>query len=107
LSVGLIPILLLPQIGTFTFALSNNNAYVYPNPYKKGDAKFGGNYIYFGNVSYGAVIKIYNIAGELVDTIDAGQSWNVSNIASGVYIYTVTGGSGGKKVGKIGITKWE
>jgi len=57
-------------------------------------------------VSENAVIKIYTIAGELIiDEIKAGQSWDVRNIASGVYIYTVTGGGGGKSVGKIGIMK--
>jgi len=116
LSVGLIPILL-PQSGistsTPTFTSDNNNVKVYPNPYKKGDANFGGDYIYFDYVSQGAVIKIYNIAGELIKKIDVdvveAQKWNISreNIASGVYIYAVTGGSGGKSVGKIGITKWE
>ncbi|MBU1754119.1 T9SS type A sorting domain-containing protein, partial [bacterium] len=58
-----------------------------------------------------AVIKIYNIAGELIKEIDVNavelQRWNISqeNIASGIYIYTVTGGSEGKSVGKIGIVK--
>ncbi|MEK9149017.1 MAG: T9SS type A sorting domain-containing protein, partial [Candidatus Desantisbacteria bacterium] len=90
---------------TKTFSLNNNDGYAYPNPYKEGVTNFAGGKVSFGGVSEGAVIKIYNIAGELVDTIDAGQSWNVQNIASGVYIYTVTGGSGGKSVGKIGIVK--
>ena len=32
--------------------------------------------------------------------------WDINNIASGVYIYVVTGGGGGgKSVGKIGIVK--
>ncbi|MDI6752738.1 MAG: T9SS type A sorting domain-containing protein [bacterium] len=107
-----------PHFSTFTlagtptvsiFAPNNNSVKVYPNPYKKNDAKFGGDYIYFGNVSYGAVIKIYNIAGELIKEIDVDEAiekWDVRGIASGVYIYTVTGGSRGKSVGKIGITKW-
>ena len=98
---------------TSIFASDNNNVKVYPNPYKKGDPKFGGDYIYFGNVSQGAVIKIYNIAGELIkeideiDVVNCRQKWNISqeNIASGVYIYTVTGGGDGKSVGKIGIIK--
>jgi len=114
LSVGLIPILL-PQSGTSTgtptFTSDNNNVKVYPNPYKKGDARFGGAGVYFENISAGCSIKIYNIAGELVEEIDNPASgkvlWDTNNIASGVYIYAVTGGSGGKSVGKIGITKWE
>ena len=102
-----------PHFSTFTlggtstpiFASNNNNVYVYPNPYKK---KFAGDYIYFSNVSQEAVIKVYNIAGELIKTIDKyPYKWNISqeNIASGVYIYIVTGGSGGKSTGKIGIVK--
>lgn len=112
---GLFPIIVIPLIGTptvstSTFTSSNNNVKVYPNPYKKGDANFGGDYIYFDNVSQGATIRIYNIAGELIKEIgvvECPQRWNVSceNIASGVYIYTVTGGDGGKSVGKIGVIR--
>ncbi|MDI6752356.1 MAG: DUF5050 domain-containing protein [bacterium] len=92
------------------FAGDNNKVIVYPNPYKKGDAKFGGDIIWFKDVSSGSTIKVYTIAGELVDEIKVTvnpQSWKISDkkIASGVYIYTVTGGSGGKSVGKIGIIK--
>ena len=111
LSAGLIPILFQSGAPTLlTYAQNNNNVKVYPNPYKKGDDNFGGNTIFFANVSQGAVIKIYNIAGELVKDIpvtNCPQEWNISGekIASGVYIYTVTGGSGGKSVGKIGIVK--
>ncbi|MEK9149370.1 MAG: T9SS type A sorting domain-containing protein, partial [Candidatus Desantisbacteria bacterium] len=111
LSVGFL--ILLPQLGTSTaplFAVNNNSVKVYPNPYKKNDANFGGDIIWFNQVSQGAVIKIYNIAGELIKEIevrDNPQKWNISQekIASGVYIYCVTGGSGGKSVGKIGIVK--
>jgi hypothetical protein len=61
-------------------------------------------------MSNGAIIKIYNIAGELVKEIPvtkSPQEWNISQekIASGVYVYVVTGGGGGKSVGKIGIVK--
>ena len=50
------------------------------------------------------------IAGELVDKIEATsdpQDWKVSDkkLASGVYIYVVTGRGGGKSCGKIGIIK--
>ncbi|MBU0569122.1 PEGA domain-containing protein, partial [bacterium] len=90
------------------FAINNNDVYVYPNPYKEGKTNFDGDYIYFSQVSQEAVIKIYNIVGELIKTIDkCPYEWNISseNIASGVYIYVVTGGGGGKSVGKIGIVK--
>ena len=115
LSVGLIPVLL-PQSGistsTPTFVLNNDNVKVYPNPYKKNNPSFSNpeGCVYFKDVSQDAVIKIYTIAGELVKEINATEArpfWDVNNIASGVYIYVVTGGLGGKSVGKIGITKWE
>ncbi len=93
-----------------TFAPNNNNVFVYPSPYKKGDSKFGGNYIYFSRVSKGAIIKIYNIVGELIKEIEVTenpQPWKIvnENIASGIYIYTVTGGNNGKSIGKIGIIR--
>ncbi|MEW6619684.1 MAG: right-handed parallel beta-helix repeat-containing protein [bacterium] len=96
--------------GTPTFAPTNNDAFAYPNPWRKNDAKMGGRYISFGNVRQGSVIRIYSIAGELIDEIevtDCTQKWDVlnKNLASGIYIYTVTGGGGGRKVGKFGIIK--
>jgi hypothetical protein len=91
-------------LGLVTFAPDNNHVKVYPNPCKKS------NTINFANMSNGAIIKIYNIAGELVKEIPvtkSPQEWNISEgkIASGVYVYVVTGGGGGKSVGKIGIVK--
>ncbi|MBI4752843.1 T9SS type A sorting domain-containing protein [Candidatus Desantisbacteria bacterium] len=110
---GIIP-LLWTLVGTPTilFASDNNSVFCYPNPWKKNSSNFGGDYIKFDKVSQGAYIKIYNIAGELVKEIpvtEYPQRWNIANekIASGVYIYTVTGGGEGKSVGKIGIVKWE
>ncbi len=95
---------------TLLFAPTNNNAFAYPNPWKKNDLKQGGEYILFDRVSSGATIRIYNIVGELINKIDVTecpQKWDIlnKNIASGVYIYVITGGGGGKKVGKIGIVK--
>ncbi|MEW6482475.1 MAG: carboxypeptidase regulatory-like domain-containing protein [bacterium] len=96
--------------GTPTFASNNNNAIVYPNPYKEGDARQGGGFIHFTNITQNSVIKIYNIAGEEIKKIEVDEpdeKWEVKkeNIASGVYIYCITGGGGGKKVGKLGIIK--
>ncbi|MBU2552801.1 MAG: T9SS type A sorting domain-containing protein, partial [Proteobacteria bacterium] len=83
-------------LGGTGFAPDNNNVKVYPNPYKKNNPRFGGDDIYFKGVTSGAIIKIYTITGELVDEIKATanpQGWKVSDkkLASGVYIYTVTG----------------
>jgi hypothetical protein len=88
--------------GATGFAKDNNNVIVYPNPAKQREE------IYFDNVSEGAVIEIYTVAGELVERIDVTQCpqpWDIKDIASGVYLYTVTGGGGGKSVGKIGIVR--
>ncbi|MEW6680321.1 MAG: fibronectin type III domain-containing protein [bacterium] len=95
---------LIAPCGSSTFADNNTNAYCYPNPWRKG------RYIWFDQVSEGSTIKIYNIFGELIDKInveECPQRWNVlyKGISSGVYIYTITGGKGGKKIGKIGIIK--
>ncbi|MEW6482684.1 MAG: right-handed parallel beta-helix repeat-containing protein [bacterium] len=95
---------------TITFTPKNDDAYCYPNPWKINDPRQGGRYIWFDKISQGSIIKIYNIAGELVEEIEVTecpQRWDLQNknIASGVYIYCITGGGGGKKVGKIGIVK--
>ncbi|MEW6609005.1 MAG: right-handed parallel beta-helix repeat-containing protein, partial [bacterium] len=95
---------------TITFTPTNDDAFAYPSPWKKGDAKYGGRYIYFGRVSEGSTIRIYNIVGELIDEIfvtDCPQEWDIQskNLASGIYIYCITGGAGGKKVGKFGVIK--
>ncbi|MEW6097031.1 MAG: CARDB domain-containing protein [bacterium] len=95
---------------TITFTPTNNAAFAYPSPWKKGDAKYGGRYIYFANVSEGSTIRIYSIVGELIDEIivtECPQKWDIQskNLASGIYIYCVTGGGGGKKIGKFGVIK--
>ncbi|MEW6608566.1 MAG: hypothetical protein AB1414_14160 [bacterium] len=56
--------------GTPTFPVRNNDAFAYPSPWRKNDARQGGRYINFGNVSLGAIIRIYSIAGELIDEIE-------------------------------------
>ncbi len=108
--VGTISVIVISGGITLSFAPTNNNAFAYPNPWKKNDLKQGGEYILFDRVSSGATIRIYNIVGELINKIDVTecpQKWDIlnKNIASGVYIYVITGGGGGKKVGKIGIVK--
>lgn len=85
-----------------------DNVYVYPNPYKPD---YGINYITFANLTSDAKIKIFNIAGELVDSFDnkngdTEERWELpKDIASGVYIYLVTDKNGNKKIGKFAIIK--
>ncbi|MEW6606803.1 MAG: peptidoglycan DD-metalloendopeptidase family protein [bacterium] len=98
---------LIAPLGVISFAENNNNAFAYPNPWRKNKDE---RYIYFGNISEDSVIRIYNIVGELIDEVEVKeypQRWDVvsKDIASDIYLYTVTGGKGGKKVGKIGIIK--
>jgi hypothetical protein len=89
---------------------------VFPNPFKPGS---GGAYdaaeITFRNLTRKSTIKIFNIAGELVKTIEvdnvAGEEkWNAKNdsgekVASGVYIYYVSTDGGLKAKGKFAIIK--
>ncbi|MCK4252127.1 T9SS type A sorting domain-containing protein [candidate division WOR-3 bacterium] len=82
---------------------------IYPNPYK-GDQAWPEK-ITFGNLLAQTTIRIYTLSGDLVKKIehqaqtDGGiEEWDISNIASGVYIYSVKSQSG-KKVGKVSIIK--
>ena len=83
--------------------------FVYPNPYK-GDQAWPER-ISFGNLPAEAIIRIYTLSGDLVKKIehqeetDGGiEEWDISDIASGVYIYSVKS-TCGKKVGKVSIIK--
>ncbi|MFH2070878.1 MAG: PQQ-binding-like beta-propeller repeat protein [Elusimicrobiota bacterium] len=82
------------------------DVYTYPNPARLTDK------LYF-KFSLGAektdvIIDVYNVAGELVAHLvrpgqddDAGQvrqfEWDISNIASGMYVYRVEANSSGRK----------
>ncbi|RKX71112.1 hypothetical protein DRP53_02750 [candidate division WOR-3 bacterium] len=82
---------------------------VYPNPYR---ADMGWEKkIVFANLPKEATIWIYTIAGELVEKIEhkaetAGGivEWDISDIASGIYIYLIKS-KDFKKKGKIGVIK--
>ena len=82
---------------------------VYPNPYR-GDQGWSEK-ITFSNLPRQAVIKIFTISGELVktikheDTADGNsKEWDISEIASGVYIYTIISPEN-KEMGKVSIVK--
>lgn len=81
---------------------------VFPNPYIKGK---GEEIIRFSGLPDKATIRIYTIAGELIKTIEHQDSvngtwkdWDISKIASGVYIYSVISPYGNKE-GKMSILK--
>lgn len=106
-----------PEKGTITITLpveiadttALDRILVYPNPYR---ADMGWpETIFFDNLPGKVTIKIYTITGELIQEIeheaeiDGGkEEWNISDIASGIYIYSVKSQSG-KKVGKVCIIK--
>ncbi|MBI5573839.1 MAG: hypothetical protein HY919_04720 [Elusimicrobia bacterium] len=100
-----------------TFALGE--VYSFPNPAKRG--KCPTLHIECGVADW-VEIRIYNIAGELVDSTEIRNqpmevrdkyayeyNWDISDIASGVYIYIVRAKKGGehdiKKTGKIAVIK--
>ncbi len=89
-----------------------DRVYVYPNPYMPGDEKYGeadGGGIRFANLPEGADIRIFNVAGELVDefTHPGGTTLNwgrADEIASGVYMLVVNHG-GDVKLKKFSVVK--
>ena len=95
---------------------SAEDTYVVPNPYTRrtgwevGEAK-----IQFVNIPPNAVIRIYDASGGYINTvrpsykIDGSQAgtadWNLrdsngEDVVSGIYIYRIESGSGGKKLGR-------
>lgn len=85
------------------------NITVSPNPHIKGESLT--EKISFANLPKEVTIRIYTVAGELVkpiihkDTADGGsKEWDISEIASGVYIYCIESQEG-KKKGKVSIIK--
>ncbi|MFH1896912.1 MAG: T9SS type A sorting domain-containing protein [Candidatus Desantisbacteria bacterium] len=90
---------------------------VYPNPCKPEDK-----YVIFGDPSNPdkkltkqSTIKIYNIAGEWIRTIeevdgDGKATWDITNnegkrVASGIYVYCISNPDGQGCTGKIGVVK--
>jgi flagellar hook assembly protein FlgD len=85
---------------------------VYPNQYKPGEAVNGT--VKFQGLMANSTIRIYNVIGELIRTIEVTASngtaeWNGRNeegrpVGSGIYIYVVTCDSE-KATGKIAIVR--
>ncbi|MEZ4651776.1 MAG: hypothetical protein R3E97_23865 [Candidatus Eisenbacteria bacterium] len=81
--------------------------YVVPNPYKSGEVvwdEIGGAHVEFRNLPESATIKIFNVAGDFIRTIEHGrdeygaarssEAWDLKNkagerVASGVYLYYI------------------
>lgn len=92
------------------------NAHVFPNPYKPdSNGPFDAHFITFTGLTPQADIKIYDISGELVASIQHNSGnkeyqWDVLNdygkkLASGVYIFYITNSNGQKKTGKFSIIR--
>lgn len=94
-------------------AANLNNVVVYPNPFKQGESING--FVTFANITSDVQIKIYTIAGELVDEINLTNTtgsarWDCRNkkgeaVASGVYLYIIKNSAGEKKTGKVVIIR--
>jgi len=81
---------------------------VYPNPCIRG---VSGSKIRFSPLPVNATLRIYQPSGSLVQTFrheekayDVGESWDVSKVAAGVYLYSITY-PGGRKSGKVSVVK--
>jgi len=88
---------------------AENQICVYPNPYIKNQS--GNNYVVFANLPQATTLRIYTLAGVLLQTFEhfaktpgGSVEWNVSGIAGGVYLYTATY-SGGSQKGKLCLVK--
>ncbi len=82
--------------------------YAYPNPYKP-TTTHQGKHLGFAGLSGNWIIKLYNVAGELVESLSGNSTATVwdgaDTVASGVYIYVVTDGKNNKKIGKVAIIR--
>ena len=80
---------------------------VFPNPYKPA---ISAPKIYFEGITGDAIVNVYDVKGRSVfsekeTNSDGLITWDISNIASGVYIYVVKNSSGEIRKGKIAIMK--
>ncbi len=106
------------ELGTFRLSLSAvenlSDLKIYPNPYKPNSG-LGHQGIVFSGLTGRSKIKIYTFTGELVRELDKDDQsgtydWDVCNgagekLASGLYLYLVTGENGEKKTGKFAVVK--
>ena len=71
-------------------------AYNYPNPAPAGEYTDRTIFRYYVSSDAHVKISIYDIAGRLIDSLEAEArsgynetEWNISSVASGVYIYVI------------------
>lgn len=95
-----------------------NDVAVYPNPVNF--ARAVRNTVKIGNITKNATIKIFDVTGRLVKSLNPGTSendgvsgraeWNGKNedgdsVGMGLYFFQITDEAGNKKSGKIGVVK--
>ncbi|MEW6618421.1 MAG: Ig-like domain-containing protein [bacterium] len=84
---------------------------VFPNPFKPNHS-----FIYFRNFAGAITIRIFNIVGELMKTIEIPADvhqpypWDVKDddgkdLATGIYIYVITNSVGDKVTGKVSVIR--
>jgi hypothetical protein len=88
-----------------------NGVIVYPNPFRPREAK--DNALKFIGLTDNVDIRIYTLSGDLVwgrhfEYTGGGATWNGRNsqgkeVASGLYVYQVTNGSGEKFTGRVSV----
>jgi len=81
----------------------------YPNPWRAD--RHANTPVTFDNLPSGGQVKIFTVSGHQVKTLPPGAgTWDLTNeggdkVASGVYIFLVTDGRGGKATGKVAIIR--
>ncbi|MFC2061072.1 T9SS type A sorting domain-containing protein [Elusimicrobiota bacterium] len=98
-------------------AVDLSETFIYPSPYKPGTGgKFDADFLTFKSLTAEATIRVFNIAGELITTIEKTDTavdyheWDATNdagetIASGVYIYYITDPDGNTTSGKFAVIR--
>jgi hypothetical protein len=96
----------------FLAAADLSAARVYPNPWRAD--RHGGYAVTFDQLTPGATVKIFTVAGHWVKSITASSSgsatWDLSTdsgdrAASGLYIFLITDDQNNKTSGKVVIVK--
>jgi ligand-binding sensor domain-containing protein len=79
----------------------------FPNPFI---IQTGIEMLTFDRLPYQAKVRIFSVAGELIQEIKSGNQWNGRNkagelVASGIYLFHIQGSSGESAVGKIAVIR--
>ncbi|MCK4526905.1 T9SS type A sorting domain-containing protein, partial [candidate division WOR-3 bacterium] len=97
-----------PDIGAYEYQegviVEEYPVYVYPNPCR---VYMGETFITFDNLNSDDIVKVFDISGKLIhksgNISGSTYRWNVNNISSGIYFYTIEGNC--KITGKVVVIK--